>query len=890
MPREIKTTIAVDGEAAFKRAINDANTSLRNMGTQLTLAQAQFKKDGDAMKLMETRSKALKGEIGQQEEIVRALEKAVADSTKAYGENSQKTEKWEAELNRAKAKLVSLQSELTLNDAGLDRNGKAFDESAQKAADYQATLQNIGKNVSFQSISEGIGGITGTIEGAIKKVFSFAKAIRDTFADAGEWADELMTNATKYDMDVETLQKWQNAADFIDTDVETIISARDKLGKKMKSGWKDGELDMWQVLGIDLTDAEGKYRDKMDVMWEVGESLMNMAKIDGDDVRADAYAMEVFGKGWRELMPLFAAGREEWEKTVAEQQVVSEERVKALGELDDANQALENSWDVTKYSFLAELAPVITDVTNAVTEMLKAFNEWMDTDEGKQAMQELSNAIRELFSGLTNIKFKDVIDKVKGAINGIKDALQWISKHKDSLYNALKVIAAGFALLKLSSLAANITRIVSGLSGLRTPTTTTPTTQPTTTPTTTPTTQPTTQPTSGPATAPSVAPTDLPTGPSVYNPVTGTLLSSGGWGSAGGIGTGLAGGGSLSLGTMLGGAAGIALWAYGVSEIVNNANEKARKNREYETDYDRLNKNLEGITQLSQDYSFGGINKTSAAENYINQFNKNTGGAAQTNNYAVMRNLATTMGGDLLQLFDYTNTSGEQRNQLIDMLDMDDQRAMVAAMMLHAAGIDTGTVDYSEAYRKYQQLMSSGGTLGTEAYTTLSEYFNRSMEYSDGRYRLKGFDGSNEIMPVINGVPLANMSGYVMTPEASKPTTYTYTKPYTERYLTPGGHYETREKMGTFTGEIRGTWDPSARLMEDALSEMKVNTQSTKQAAEVAAGMDLKKFNGLPAEMRSAVLRGVASGVGGIRIDIDGQYAGRILAPIIGEYLGAEAQ
>ena len=66
MPREIKTTLAVDGEAAFKRAINEANTSMRNLGTQLTLAQANFKKDGDAMKLMEARSQALNGEIKQQ--------------------------------------------------------------------------------------------------------------------------------------------------------------------------------------------------------------------------------------------------------------------------------------------------------------------------------------------------------------------------------------------------------------------------------------------------------------------------------------------------------------------------------------------------------------------------------------------------------------------------------------------------------------------------------------------------------------------------------------------------------------------------------------------------------------------------------------------------------
>ena len=466
MPKEIKTTIAVDGEAAFKRAINDATTSLRNMGTQLTLAQAEFKKDGDAMKLMETRSKALKGEIGQQEEIVKALEKAVSDSAKAYGENSDKTEKWQAELNRAKAKLANLQNELTLNEQGLDRNGKAFDDSSQKAADYQATLQTIGKNVSFQTISEGIKGVTGTIEGAIKKVFNFAKAIRETFADAGEWADTLMTDATKYGMDVETLQRWQNAADLIDTPVETIITARDKLSKKMKSGWKNGDLDMWQVLGIDLRDAEtGKARDKMDIMWDLGETLLHISELQekgSTNYDAEALSMEVFGKSWRELLPLFKAGREEWEKTVAEQDVVSEQRVKALGELDDANQALENSWDVAKYSFLAELAPTVTEVTEAVTEMLHAFNEWMDTDEGKKAMNDLSEAIKELFSGLKDVKFKDAIDTVQKAIEGIKTALSWLDEHKNDVKTALEVIAGGFALLKVADLALNIGKIAEG--------------------------------------------------------------------------------------------------------------------------------------------------------------------------------------------------------------------------------------------------------------------------------------------------------------------------------------------------------------------------------------------------------------------------------------------
>lgn len=494
MPKEIKTTIAVDGEAAFKRAINDATTSLRNMGTQLTLAQAEFKKDGDAMKLMETRSKALKGEIGQQEEIVKALEKAVSDSAKAYGENSDKTEKWQAELNRAKAKLANLQNELTLNEQGLDRNGKAFDDSSQKAADYQATLQTIGKNVSFQTISEGIKGVTGTIEGAIKKVFNFAKAIRETFADAGEWADQLMTDSIKYRMDPEELQRWQYAAKIIDTDVETIYSAQDKLSKKVKNGWKNGDLDMWKMLGIDLTDSTGNQREALDIMFDLGETLMSMSKIDGNDIRADAYAMEVFGKSWRELLPLFTAGRAAWEAAKQDAEVVSNERVANLTALDDANQALENSWDVAKYSFLAELAPTVTEVTEAVTEMLHAFNEWMDTDEGKKAMNDLSEAIKELFSGLKDVKFKDAIDTVQKAIEGIKTALSWLDEHKNDVFTALEIIAGGFALLKVADLAINIGKIVSGFqtlwAGAKNPLPTVPGTggTGTSTPTTSPTT------------------------------------------------------------------------------------------------------------------------------------------------------------------------------------------------------------------------------------------------------------------------------------------------------------------------------------------------------------------------------------------------------------------
>ena len=471
MPREIRTTIAVDGEAAFKRAINEANTSIRNMGTQLTLATAEFKKDGDAMKLVKTRAKALRGEIGQQEEIVKALERAVKESAAAFGENSEKTEKWEAELNRARARLVNLQSELTLNNAGLDRNGKSFDESSQAAADYQATLQTIGKGVSFENVTTGISKITGGFESAVRKVFNFAKTMRETLVDAGSWADELMTDATKYNLDVEELQRWRNAADFIDTDVETIVNARSKLEAKMTNGWTktDGKnkIDLWELYGIKIGEPED-YRNSMDVLFDVGELLMSIAKNDkaGGEVRADAIAMELFGKSFRDLLPLFRAGRDEWNKTLAEQRVVSKENVEALGAMDDANQRLENSWEALKKSALAEISPVLTDASNGLADLLNNFNDWIETDEGKEAMKSLSDALRELFGSIKDVKFQDVIKKAETGVNGLKDGLQWLAAHKDEVKTALIVIGGGFAGLKVAEVATSVWSIVNGMKQL----------------------------------------------------------------------------------------------------------------------------------------------------------------------------------------------------------------------------------------------------------------------------------------------------------------------------------------------------------------------------------------------------------------------------------------
>lgn len=874
MPKEIKTTIAVDGEAAFKRAINDATTSIRNMGTQLTLAQAKFKQDGDAMKLMETRSKALKGEIGQQEEIVKALEKAVSDSATAYGETSDKTEKWEAELNRAKAKLVSLQNELTLNEQGLDRNGKAFDDGATHAADYQATLQTIGKNVSFETVTSGINGVTGVIETAIKKVWNFAKSIRETFADAATWADDLITDATKYGMDVETLQQWQNAADLIDTPVETIISAQDKLAKKIKSGWKggdDGKLDMWKVLGIDLKDADtGKAKDTMDIMWDLGETLMSISEMEkqgSTNLDADVLSMEVFGKSWRELIPLFSAGREEWEKTVAEQDVVSKERVKALGELDDANQALENSWDVTKYSFLAELAPTVTDVTNAVTDMLKAFNKWMDSDEGKTAMNDLSAAIQELFSGLKDVSFKDAIDKVSGAINGVKDALNWLSEHKDDIYTALEIIGAGFALLKVSELALNIGKIVSGFRTLW-----------------------------------SGASNPLPQLPSTNTPTTGTSGTGTGGESSGSGGNSTAGNAASASGSAIG--AKISSWIPAAKDLLSGLFTEASvfaaaitpaviAQKETENQWiaekeaaeaaaetaKETGKNVELLEEMNASlgpksdgnggykrgmFGFLDMNPTSGAQDILDKL------TSPDNREQLMADL-------FLYGKENDNINGWTPQGMIKRYTDDDQ-----SDPLNQSDIE-GLVEYLrdieiEKLNNPTEEVAFGYT-EQDKNAALQDWWASHLNVMNGLEEQSEEDAAFDRFMEVFGDEFSDVF-FSITEKLNE----------LDSSQTPESIPDSWWKFSGDDGTLSINNGVSGTTLDDAVSEMKINTDATKTASEKIASADFKKFNSLPGDIQKSVQNGASAGVSGIKVYLDGSTVGRLVAPYVSAIIASNAQ
>lgn len=461
MASEVNVNMGVSGLQAFKRSIKDSESVVRNLDKALSESEKAFKATGDAQTALATKSEILKNRLSAQNKILEEAKRAYSTMVDS-GVNQAS-----AAFQEMQARLIAANSAVLATKGELDSIGDAAAGTAEKTDKLAESLNGINKKVSFDAVLNGIGKITDGMEAAGHKIEAIARDVWDTMATAAAWADNENTLAAMYGIDVETLQRMQGARRTIDTSVDTIIKAQQKLKNGMVYGSDDIQA-AFQTLGVSLGYFTGKggevqvFRDAMDVFWDAGEALKNY----GDEVERDAMAQKIFGRSWQELMPLFLAGRETYEKTLGEQSVVTQENVDKLNALDDALQGLDQEFQTLKNTVLSSLAPAFTELADGFSGLLRQFNEYIETDEGKEKLEALSSAVTELFAGITDVDFSAALETASGILDTVTESLGWISKHSGEVVAGIEAIGAAFLALKAAEIVGGLAQGAAALKNL----------------------------------------------------------------------------------------------------------------------------------------------------------------------------------------------------------------------------------------------------------------------------------------------------------------------------------------------------------------------------------------------------------------------------------------
>ena len=170
--RTIATRLTLEGEKEFKKQMGLVNGELRNLSSEMQLATAEFKGQANSAEYLTKKDEILRKEIDQQEEKVRALTQAVEDSKKVNGDASAATDRYRQQLNKAKADLINLNSELNTNESYLDEARSSADKCAKSIDEYGKQVKEAADatdSLNGKGGTGGIGDLVGQL-GSLKKM------------------------------------------------------------------------------------------------------------------------------------------------------------------------------------------------------------------------------------------------------------------------------------------------------------------------------------------------------------------------------------------------------------------------------------------------------------------------------------------------------------------------------------------------------------------------------------------------------------------------------------------------------------------------------------------------------------------------------------------------
>lgn len=386
--REIKTSIALDGEQAFKQALADASRNLRVMDADLKAAATEFKVTGDAQQYYTEKSRSLKEQIAQQEQVVDALVNAVRQSAAVYGNNSAKTDEWRIKLSNATAKLMTMKKGLQDTDKeaeefGRDskRVGKQIEdgigdgaEEANKSVkdlieNLQQDIGSIKGSVGFQVAAT----VTQTISSAVQGMTEFVESNRDYRRVMEQY--EIAAEAGKHNKDAMKEMLFNMAAfsgDF-DGSVEAMTNL---MQTGLTADWMEKATDIFSYASI-------MFKDTLKLEQLSGDFQESVAT--GKPTGAFANFVEKMGGSVEELEKVMSDAGTTEAKAIAALTYVAPKGYKS--NLESYNEKTSSLQDAAKAQLeLADawagvsekLEPLTTTITVEMTEVVKLLGDTID--------------------------------------------------------------------------------------------------------------------------------------------------------------------------------------------------------------------------------------------------------------------------------------------------------------------------------------------------------------------------------------------------------------------------------------------------------------------------------------------------------------------------------
>lgn len=165
MAYDIGPKIGIDGEAEFRRQIQNINQQVRTLNSEMGALTAEFADNADSQEYITEKTKLLNKQIDAQEKKVSELRKGLDAAADKYGETDTRTLKWKQAVNEANASLAKMKTQLSKTGGEMDDFGEETGGVVDKLKDL--TGIDLGKLGPALGVGAAAAGIKELAEGIV---------------------------------------------------------------------------------------------------------------------------------------------------------------------------------------------------------------------------------------------------------------------------------------------------------------------------------------------------------------------------------------------------------------------------------------------------------------------------------------------------------------------------------------------------------------------------------------------------------------------------------------------------------------------------------------------------------------------------------------------------
>ena len=472
---DVSIRFAAEGDATLKSAVQAIDAQMRALNEQLKASTEGMKDLSTQEDASAKRTEALTGIISGNQEKLRLLgeqydqAKAKLDQLAEAMRKAQESgdpvaiDKATTAYNRQSVEVSKLEGAMAKAEGEIAKAGNAMSGAGEESDQAQSKFEKLANVMSMQLATDAVGKVVSAMEKVGKAVMDAGKALWDMASDSSTFADDLITQATQTGISTQALQEYAYAARFVDTEVSTVTGSMVKLTKNMSSGSKDVQAAFGR-LGVSVQDSSGSMRDAQTVFWEAIDALGQVENA----TERDQLAMQIFGKSAQQLNPLIQAGSEEWNRYAQEAHdaglILEDDAVGALGSFNDGLQRIDATMEAAQRQIMGALAPAFTEIANAVADAAQEFTKWVQTDEAKQLLGELTELVKNLaMNFLQNLR--PAIQTGIEIFKQVGGAIEFLTQNFDAVVAVIKTAIAIWATLKAAMAGLQIAALVTNPMG-----------------------------------------------------------------------------------------------------------------------------------------------------------------------------------------------------------------------------------------------------------------------------------------------------------------------------------------------------------------------------------------------------------------------------------------